>query len=296
MVRLVRLGQAFLRGIFPASTVATLGRQRLVLDNARFIGDVGWRQNQQTFDAFTLQTQALPKTTLTYAYLHRIHRVFGDRHPQGNWKSASHVVHGARTGLPAGGTLAVYAYLLDFDNAAANACATYGLSYTGSYAPSKQLKFPFRLEAARQSDHGSSLLHYTTDYLAAEAGVGGAAGTVSLGAEWLGSDRLVGFKTPLATLHAFNGWADLFLTTPGAGLRDTYFKVVGKLPGALTATAFFHRFETDQRARLGKETDVMVSRSLNKLVTLTAKFATFSSSSPSYPDVRKLWLQVEFVH
>ncbi len=290
------INQAFLRGIFPASTVATLGRQRLVLDNARFIGDVGWRQNQQTFDAFTLQTQALPKTTLTYAYLHRIHRVFGDRHPQGNWKSASHVVHGARTGLPAGGTLAVYAYLLDFDNAAANACATYGLSYTGSYAPSKRLKFPFRLEAARQSDYGSSLLHYTTDYLAAEAGVGGAAGTVSLGAEWLGSDRLVGFKTPLATLHAFNGWADLFLTTPGAGLRDTYFKVVGKLPGALTATAFFHRFETDQRARLGKETDVMVSRSLNKLVTLTAKFATFSSSSPSYPDVRKLWLQVEFVH
>jgi hypothetical protein len=126
------INQAFLRGIFPASTVATLGRQRLVLDNARFIGDVGWRQNQQTFDAFTLQTQALPKTTLTYAYLHRIHRVFGDRHPQGNWKSASHVVHGARTGLPAGGTLAVYAYLLDFDNAAANACATYGLSYTGS--------------------------------------------------------------------------------------------------------------------------------------------------------------------
>ena len=290
------INQAFLRGAFPAATVATLGRQRLVLDNARFIGDVGWRQNQQTFDAFTLQSQALSKTTLTYAYLHRIHRVFGDRHPQGNWTSASLVVHGVRSGLPAGGIVAAYAYLLDFDNAAANACATYGLNYSGSFSPSNRLKVPFRLEAARQSDYGSSPLHYTTDYLAAEAGVGGSAGTLSLGAEWLGSDRQIGFKTPLATLHAFNGWADLFLTTPGAGLRDTYFKVVGRLPGALTATAFFHRFETDQRARLGKETDVMVARSLNKLVTLTAKFATFSSSSPVYPDVRKLWLQVEFVH
>src|SRR5262245_4464865 len=34
----------------PATTV-TLGRQRIVLDDHRFVGDVGWRQNEQTFDA-----------------------------------------------------------------------------------------------------------------------------------------------------------------------------------------------------------------------------------------------------
>src|SRR5690606_19462585 len=71
----------------------TFGRQRLVLDNARFVGDVGWRQNAQTFDAITLTSQAIEKVNLTYSYLHRINRVFSDRHAQGNWQSDSHVLH-----------------------------------------------------------------------------------------------------------------------------------------------------------------------------------------------------------
>ena len=32
-----------------------LGRQRIILDNWRFIGNVGWRQNEQPFDSITLQ-------------------------------------------------------------------------------------------------------------------------------------------------------------------------------------------------------------------------------------------------
>jgi len=32
-----------------------LGRQRINLDNQRFIGGVGWRQNEQTFDAASVQ-------------------------------------------------------------------------------------------------------------------------------------------------------------------------------------------------------------------------------------------------
>ena len=32
-------------------TTLTLGRQRIVLDDHRFVGNVGWRQNEQTFDA-----------------------------------------------------------------------------------------------------------------------------------------------------------------------------------------------------------------------------------------------------
>ncbi len=32
------------------------GRQRLILDDARFIGNVGWRQNEQTYDAGVLHS------------------------------------------------------------------------------------------------------------------------------------------------------------------------------------------------------------------------------------------------
>ena len=113
-------------------TTVTLGRQRLVLDNARFIGDVGWRQNQQTFDALLIQSAVVPATTFTYAYLDQINRVFGPRHPQGKWQSDSHVINTSYTGCAAG-TLTGYAYLIDFAKpAAANSCATYGGSFVGT--------------------------------------------------------------------------------------------------------------------------------------------------------------------
>ena len=35
------------------------GRQRIKLDDDRFIGNVGWRQNEQTFDALTFKTMAI---------------------------------------------------------------------------------------------------------------------------------------------------------------------------------------------------------------------------------------------
>ena len=51
-------------------------------------------------------------------------------------------------------------------------------------------------------------------------------------------------QTPLATLHKFDGWADLFLTTPNKGLQDLYagaayrFDGVKALPGLKMATFF----------------------------------------------------------
>nr|MBP7624049.1 hypothetical protein [Xanthomonadales bacterium] len=58
-------------------TQVVAGRQRLVLDNQRFFGNVGWRQNEQTFDALTATQTIAKNTTLRYAYLQDVHRVFG---------------------------------------------------------------------------------------------------------------------------------------------------------------------------------------------------------------------------
>ena len=46
---------------------AKVGRQKLILDNARFIGNVGWRQNMQTFDAITLTSDGIDDLMLTYS-------------------------------------------------------------------------------------------------------------------------------------------------------------------------------------------------------------------------------------
>lgn len=276
-------------------TTATIGRQRLVLDNARFIGDVGWRQNQQTFDAFVLTDKTLPKTTLNYAYLDRIHRVFSRRHAQGRWDSDSHVFNASYAGWTVG-TLTGYAYLLDFDNAAANACATYGASFAGSRPLDGGLQVTYRLEAATQSDYGSSTLSYSATYTALEAGLAAKSASGALGYEVLGSDNNVGFKTPLATLHAWNGWADLFLATPNAGLRDTYAKATASLPAGLALTAFHHWFGADTGgARSGREFDLQLTRKFGPRFTALAKYADFRRDLATLPDVKKVWAQVEYI-
>jgi hypothetical protein len=283
---------AFTRG----QTTATVGRQRLVLDNARFIGDVGWRQNMQTFDGLVVQDKSLGKTTLTYAWLDRINRVFGDRHAQGYWKSNSHLLNASHAGLSVG-TVTGYAYLLDFAGSPANSCATYGVSLAGARQLTDRLKFAYRAELATQADHGASPLDYSTRYLGLEAGLAGQTGSLTLGHEVLGSDRNVGFKTPLATLHAFNGWADLFLATPAAGLRDTYVRATAALPAQLALTGFYHWYETDATGvRLGSEFNLQLTRKFGKSVTGLVKFADFRRDQATLPNVQKIWVQVEFVY
>lgn len=273
----------------------TAGRQRLVFDNARFIGDVGWRQNMQTFDALTLRISPLAKTTFTYGYIDRVNRVFGDRHPQGYWHSDSHLFNASYTGLPAG-TLTGYAYLLDFRGvAAANSCATYGASFNGEAPRPGGWKITYRAECAMQSDYGHSALNYSTHYYLAEAGLAAAPAGFGLGYEALGTDRGTGFKTPLATLHAFNGWADLFTTTPAAGLRDTYVKTTASLPAKLNLLVFYHWFAPDRAGPdLGHEFDAQLSRKFSPRLSGLLKYADFRRASGAYPDVRKIWAQVEF--
>lgn len=299
-------------------TKGTVGRQKIILDNARFIGDVGWRQNDQTFDAFLLQDKTFKKTTLTYAYLERINRIFDDEvgptvpTSQPDWDSQSHVFNASYVGLPFG-TLTAYAYLLDFDADVTpavktavrnNSNATYGLSLAGTRPLAKDLKVSYRLEYATQSDYGDSALSYDADYYVAELGAAFKAVTVTVGHEVLGSDNgLVGFKTPLATLHAYNGWSDVFLATPSGGLTDTYLKIGGKAPGPVQLLAGYHVFgTTEAESQIGQEFDVVATYKLNKQLSFTAKAAKYWSDDAavagvaSNADRTKFWLQADYAY
>lgn len=275
---------------------ATLGRQRLVLDNARFVGDSGWRQNPQTFDALVVQENMPQKITLTYAYVQQVNRVFGPEHPQGKWQSASHLFNASYTGV-SNVTLTSYAYLLDLSNSAVNSCATYGGFVTGAIPLPGGFKITWRGEAAAQSDYGRNPLSYATRYHLGELGVALPVAAITAGDEVLGSDHNVGFKTPLATLHAFNGWADLFLTTPAAGLHDAYVKMVVNGPATLSGVVFYHRFKTELTdADLGEEVDAQLSRKIGPRTTALIKYASYRHGASALPDVQKFWAQLEFAY
>ena len=79
------------------NTLLKGGRQRFTLDNHRFIGESGWRQNIQTYDSALIENKSLPYSTLLYSYIWRVNRVYGDvdNLPLANtdFRSQSHIFH-----------------------------------------------------------------------------------------------------------------------------------------------------------------------------------------------------------
>ena len=295
------INQAWLSYSYTNQVAVKAGRQRLVLDNQRFIGDVGWRQNQQTFDSVFGSYTPCKDFSLSYGYLWEVNRVFGDVSglPAGNtdFESDSHLVNATFSGCKYG-KLVGYAYLLDLENDAGfnNSCATYGLSFAGSAPVSEKVKLEYRAEFAIQTDYADSTQDYETEYYNLELGANVKPFVVGAGYEVLGSDNNVGFKTPLATGHAFNGWADVFLATPARGLQDLYAFAQVTLPAEIPLRAVYHKFDSDAGSDdYGSEIDLIASKKFGKHWSALLKYAYYMGEDAPYTaDVQKFWAQVEF--
>lgn len=275
-------------------TTLTFGRQRVVHDDQRFVGNVGWRQFEQTFDALRAQW-ASPKIKTDLAYATQVNRVFGPESPQGKWEGDIVLANFAYT-LPVG-TVSVFDYYLDIDAAAAVSTNTFGAKLVGS-KPVGKLTATYALAYAKQGEAGANPADVDADYVLVEGGLNFAKFGVGLGYELLGGDGTTAFSTPLATLHAFQGWADKFLATPPAGIEDTYVRVSypfgkrGKFT-SVAAVAAFHDYDTDVgSAHFGEELNLQLVARTAK-VALTAKYADYRAAG-LFTDTEKLWLSVDY--
>jgi len=276
----------------------TLGRQRINLDDQRWVGSVGWRQNEQTFDALRAEARVGPASLdLTYAVSQRT--VFGeDAGPRADYDGDFLL---AGLSAPVGPVQAkLFAYLLDYeeDFFIANSSQTYGGILSGSVPVRRGTGISLRASYARQSDYGRNPFNYAADYWALEGGTALAGFTIAAGWEQLGSDNGRSVQTPMATLHKFNGWADLFLTTPAAGLEDAYvsigrnFSGLGGLP-ALNVQLAVHQFDSAVGdTEYGTEWDASVGFALGP-VRILLKYADYDAAGFG-ADTRKLWLQAEW--
>jgi hypothetical protein len=275
-------------------TTLTFGRQRIAHDDQRFVGNVGWRQHEQTFDGLRAQWgTAKIKTDLTYAA--QVNRVFGPDSPQGKWEGDVVLANFVYT-LSAG-TLTLFDYYLDIDDSAPASSNTVGVKLAGS-KPLGKLTATYALAVAQQGEAGANPADVDADYRLAEGGVTFAKLAVALGQELLGGDGVTGFATPLATLHAFQGWADKFLATPAAGIDDTYVRLTypfgkrGRFT-SVTATAVFHDYEADLGgAHFGEELNLQLIARTER-VALTAKYADYRADA-LMTDTEKLWLSVDY--
>lgn len=286
------LNQVYVQYQF-ADSKFRLGRQRIILDNARFVGNVGWRQNEQTYDGFSINHKAGNGLSAFYAYIDNVNRIFGDDVAAGDHDQNTHLFNISKQweGI---GKLTGYYYDIDNDDAAAFSTRTYGVRFVGKKALDA-LTVNYTVEYARQSDNGNNPADYNANYGRFDLGLGFEPVTVQLGYEVLdGNDRQAGeaFRTPLATLHAFNGWADQFLATPNAGLEDVFFGFKGKL-GKVNWNTLWHEYSAQSgSADFGSELDIALSRKLTDHYALLLKAARFNSDSPVFSDTTKVWLQL----
>ncbi len=277
----------------------TVGRQRLVFDNARFIGDVGWRQNQQTFDAAVAEVTAIEDLKVTYGYIDSVQRIFGSESVNSDFESDSHVVNAKYSGLD-WVTLTAYAYLLELEEAPVLSTATYGGSVSGSVPITESIPLNLSAEYAIQSDRANNTADIDLSYYKLFAGTKLEGVSVGLAYEVLEGDGTNGFSTPLATLHAFQGWADGFLNTPANGIEDLcaevgyVFKDVGPLPKVITK-AVYHDFSSERTGTdLGDELDLLLKAVINPHLSATAKYATLDGTSAGPADRDKFWFQIDF--
>jgi hypothetical protein len=288
-------------GLVPHAALK-VGRQRIIWDNQRFIGNVGFRQNEQTFDALRTTTDLIPQTELEYFYFDQVNRVFGEDSDVGSFDMNSHGIHAHLSALPYV-TLSPFALLLDFENDAPDlSSATFGALLNSEIALGDPWRLHFHGGLAYQQDYADNPDDFDLWYYVVEPGLSYDFVKGALGFEVLGGDGGSAFQTPLATLHKFNGLTDQFLTTPPDGLRDLYLKLDIDIPGTgwldnLTAPIEYHQFWAEDRdTHYGWEWSVGLFKTLPTEVgevLLGVQYADYDADNFA-ADTQKLWVTLQF--
>ena len=285
----------------------TAGRQKLVLDDERFVGNVGFRDNAQTFDAVRAELTPLPKLKLDVAYAWSVRSIWGidGRGARQQAIAGDNVLANLSYVTPVG-TLTGFAYLVDQDEAAVQnyrmSSQTYGVRLAGARPLSKAVKASWQLSYARQSDYHRNPNDYSADYWLADATLEVKGWKLNGGYEVLGASSgfaLTSFETPLGTNFKFQGWADKFLVTPPNGVRDLYvgggygLKELGPFK-AVSFQAAWHRFESDRLSQhYGNEIDLLASAKWRK-TAISVRYAHYDAKSFA-TDTDKLWLQLDWM-
>ncbi|MBK1829133.1 alginate export family protein [Verrucomicrobiaceae bacterium R5-34] len=279
---------------------AKVGRQRMIRNNAAFIGNVGWRQNEQTFDAIQL-SYTEEAFSISYAYSDRVQRIFGDEANDGLPGPPLHDFEGEfhlldATYQIADATLGGYVYLIDVENNSnVGESNTFGAFYKSAC---------FHAEWAYQE--GESALFAGGDY---DAFYGHLIfshqidkATFSAGVEYMEE----GFKTPFATVHAFNGFADAFilnrigLTNSGGayeGITDFYVGYTqGGLPWNMTFKGFLHYFMDDSMdGSYGWEVDAVLIKPFNKQLKGILKATYFDADDDGpFSDIEQVSVELNY--
>lgn len=285
--------------IIPKTRI-TAGRQKLALDDWRFIGAFPFRQNDQTIDAFRFETTAIGPGILDVGYFNKVHRPLGPDNIRGVFEGDSFFAnYNLATAI---GRVSAFHYAVELETGptgplrSVESSQTTGIRVIGR-RDGDPLSVVWEASYAKQSDYADNPNDFSTDYALAELSLKPAYFTIKLRAEKLGSDSGVGLQTPLASLHRFQGFADQFLQTPPDGVRD--YSIFAQYDfgsfGPLSDVKSFirhHWFEADTDGRdYGRELNLSLKGKINK-VGLALEYANYKAETFS-SDNQSLFLTAE---
>lgn len=282
------LNQFWLDYTLPLNTRIRMGRQLISLDDARFIGNVGWAQNEQTFDAITVQNKYLSNTRVFYGFVANNNTIYGS-----NQRMHSHLLNINREWLRNfagfGHTwikLAGYGYWLDFNHVNTTDTKTFGALLETKSQITPQSTLLLHLQYASQSSYADSN-NIDADYYRLELGWQLRRFSATAGYEVMTNNNgRWAFQTPLAwgyhnenkyldMPHTFNGWSHKFLLIPKDGLEDMFLAVTTKFQG-IHLRGEYHDFSAAKHGtEYGVEMDLMAIKTINKRFMIGLKYADY---------------------
>lgn len=287
-----------------ATNTLKLGRQSLILDNWRFVGDVRFRQNWAVFNGLSFENNSLSKMTITLAHFEQVKQVTT------TIEDADIEIANVKYAVTPTTNISGYGYFIDWNGRKLETASTQtnGIRLDGSQKLNDFWKVLYTAEYAKQDAYKRGSDKIDSYYYRVGAGTGYGDWFVRVDQEKLStnSDR-VAFQTPLGTNHLFQGWADVFLHTPNEGIEDTIIIAGGKYMGATIRTEY-HRINSDcnfakvgggSGNQYGTEFDLSVSYSFTKQLTGSVEYASFTEND-AYKgapknDIQKIWVTAMYM-
>jgi len=291
-----------------------IGRQKIEIDNQRFVGSNDFWQNDQTFDAIELQYRFLSASKARYFYIGNANRIFGDSASDmlrttdsiyeeaqglrpvanlGDHEQDTHLMH-VEIGEWDFSSLRVMYLDIDNSDAPQTSNTSWGL-HLGFEKRITNLQYRAELEFARQKR--VNVVESNPRYARLELGLGRKSTELTYRYERLGSDAGQSFITPLASLHDFHGWADKFGSNFGQGIVDQSVKLSWR-KSPIKIDARYHWFEAEKSGTdWGQEFDLDVIFKLNSKHRFLLRYADYFSSRASsarFPSETRIYLNYSF--
>ncbi len=268
------------------------GRQSIVLDNQRFIGNDAWRQMEQTFDSVLFSNQSLENLTLNFIYIGQVRTVIATDRP------VEMPILNFSYQFGRFSTLTGYGYWLADYAEALNSTQTYGVRIHGAPKLKYDIQLSYDVGYSNQSDYRNNPGNFALDRYNILLGATYEGVTLKSGIEQLDGNGNYAFQTPLGSTHLFQGWADKFVVTPKAGIRDIQASIDKSFYGVQLMFAYHHFTDSNGQGKFGNEYDVLLTKHFGGHYQLLAQYALYDASDSFAAETagvgqntQKIWVQ-----